>query len=38
MLDEAIGAVLFVASDLSSHASGAILTINGSMTYRRERS
>ena len=35
--DEVIPAVLFLASDLSSYTSCAILTINGGMTYRRER-
>ena len=36
-VDEVIPAVLFLASDLSAYTSGAILTINGGMTYRRER-
>jgi NAD(P)-dependent dehydrogenase (short-subunit alcohol dehydrogenase family) len=35
--DEVTPAVLFLASDLSSYTSGAILTINGGMTYRRQR-
>ncbi|HEY3916496.1 MAG TPA: SDR family oxidoreductase [Stellaceae bacterium] len=36
-LDEITPAVLFLASDLSSYTSGAILTINAGMTYRRQR-
>lgn len=35
--DEITPAVLFLASDLSSYTSGAILTINAGMTYRRQR-
>jgi NAD(P)-dependent dehydrogenase (short-subunit alcohol dehydrogenase family) len=36
-LDEVTPAILFLASDLSSYTSGAILTINAGMTYRRQR-
>jgi NAD(P)-dependent dehydrogenase (short-subunit alcohol dehydrogenase family) len=36
-VDEVTPTVLFLASDLSSYISGAIVTINGGMTYRRER-
>jgi NAD(P)-dependent dehydrogenase (short-subunit alcohol dehydrogenase family) len=36
-LHEVTPAILFLASDLSSYISGAILTINAGMTYRRQR-
>jgi NAD(P)-dependent dehydrogenase (short-subunit alcohol dehydrogenase family) len=36
-VDEVTPTVLFLASDLSSYTSGAIVTINGGMTYRRQR-
>jgi len=36
-VDEVTPTVLFLASDLSSYISGAIVTINGGMTYRRQR-
>ena len=36
-VDEVTPTVLFLASELSSYISGAIVTINGGMTYRRER-
>jgi NAD(P)-dependent dehydrogenase (short-subunit alcohol dehydrogenase family) len=36
-VDEVTPAVLFLASDLSSYTSGAILTINAGMTFRRQR-